>query len=42
MKVVRGSHLGHNSVRYEHEMVRNANANKTSGELGSAFGGTLV
>ena len=29
-------------VCQEHEMIREVNANETSGEFGSAFGGTLV
>ena len=30
------------SVCQEHDVMRGADANETSGELGSAFGGTLV
>ena len=31
-----------NSVCQGHEVMRDADANETSGELGSTFGGTLV
>ena len=31
-----------NIVCQEHEVMRDADANGTSGKLGSAFGGTLV
>ena len=42
MRIGRWSELSVNSVCQEHEVIREANTNETSGELGSAFGGTLV
>ena len=43
MRIGRGSELSvSNSVCQEHEVMRDADANEISGELGSAFGGTLV
>ena len=42
MGIDRWSELGVDSVCQEHEVMRNADSNKTSGELGSAFSGTLV
>ena len=38
----RWSELRVDRVCQEHEVMRGADANETSGELGSAFGGTLV
>ena len=40
MRIGRWSELSVNSVYQEHEVMRDAD--ETSGELGSAFGGTLV
>ena len=37
-----GRHNNNNRVCQEHEVMREVDANDTSGELGSAFGGTLV
>ena len=42
MRIGRWSELSVDSVCQEHEVMRNADANETSGELGSALGGTLV
>ena len=42
MIIGRWSELSVNSVCQKHKVIREANANETSGELGSAFGGTLV
>ena len=42
MRIGRWSELSVDSVCHEHEVMRDADANETSGELGSAFGGTLV
>ena len=42
LRIGRWSALSVNSVYQEHEAMRDADANETSGELGSAFGGTLV
>ena len=42
MRTGRWSELSVNGVCQEHEVMRDADANETSGELGSAFGGTLV
>ena len=42
MRIGRWSELSVNSVSQEHAVMREADANGTSGELGSAFGGTLV
>ena len=42
MRIGRWSELSVNSVCQEHGVMRDADANETSVELGSAFGGTLV
>ena len=42
MRIGRWSELSVGSVCHEHEVMRDADANETSGELGSAFSGTLV
>ena len=42
MRIGRWSELSVDSVCQEHEVMRDADANETSGELGSALGGTLV
>ena len=42
MRNGRWSELSVISVCQEHEAMRDADVNETSGELGSAFGGTLV
>ena len=42
MMIGRWSELSVDSVCHEHEVMRDADANETSGELGSALGGTLV
>ena len=42
MRIGRWSELSVNSVCHEHELMRDADANDTSGELGSVFGRTLV
>ena len=42
MRIGRWSELSVDSVCYVHEVMRDADANETSGELSSAFGGTLV
>ena len=42
MMIGRWSELCVDSVCQEHEVMRDADANETSDELGSAFGGTLV
>ena len=42
MRIGRWSELNVDRVCQEHDMMREVNANETSGELGSAFGGTLV
>ena len=42
MRIGRWSELSIDSVCQEHEVMRDADANETSGELGSALGGTLV
>ena len=42
MRIGKWSELSGNSVCQDHEVMREADANETSGELGSAFGGTLV
>ena len=42
MRIGRWSELSVDSVCHEHEVMRDADAHETSGELGSAFGGTLV
>ena len=42
MRIGRWSELSVDRVYQEHEVMRDADANETSGELGSALGGTLV
>ena len=42
MRIGRWSELSVDSVCHEHEVMRGADANETSGELGSAFGRTIV
>ena len=42
MMIGRWSELSVDSVCQDHEVMRDADANETSGELGSALGGTLV
>ena len=42
MRIGRWSEPSVDSVFQEHEVMRDADANETSGELGSAFAGTLV
>ena len=42
MRIGRWSELSVDSVCQEHEVIRDADANETSGELGSALGGPLV
>ena len=42
MRIGRWSELSVNSVFQDHEVMREADANETYGELGSAFGGTLM
>ena len=42
MRIGRWSDLSVDNVCQEHEVIRDADANETSGELGSAFRGTLV
>ena len=42
MRIGRWSELSVDSVYHEHEVMRDADANETSGKLGSVFGGTLV
>ena len=42
MRIGRWSELSIGSVCQEHEVMRDADANKTSGELGSALGENLV
>ena len=42
MRLGRWSELSIDSVCQEHEVMRDADANETSGELGSALGGTLM
>ena len=42
MMIGRWSELSVDRVCQEHEVMRDADANETSGELGSALGGTLV
>ena len=42
MRIGRWSELSVDRVCQEHEVMREVNANETSGELGSAFGGNLV
>ena len=42
MMIGRWSELSVDRVCHGHEVMREVDANETSGELGSAFGGTLV
>ena len=42
MRVGRWSDLSVDSVCQEHDVMGDADANETSGELGSAFGRTIV
>ena len=42
MRIGRWSQLGVDRVCQEHEVIRDDDANETSGELGSALGETLV
>ena len=42
MRIDRWSELSVDRVCQEHEVMRDADANEASGELGSALGGTLV
>ena len=42
MRIGRWSELSVDSVCQEHELMREADANETSGELGSELGGTHV
>ena len=42
MRIGRCSELNVDSVHHVHEVMREVDANETSGELGSAFDGTLV
>ena len=42
MRIGRWSELSFDRVCQEHEVMREADANETSGELGSALGGILV
>ena len=42
MRIGRWSELSVDSVCQEHEVMRDADSNETSGELVSALGGTLV
>ena len=42
MRIGRWSELSIDMVCHEHEVIREADANQTSHELGSALGGTLV
>ena len=42
MMIGRWYELSVDRVCQEHEVMRDADANETSGELGSALGGTLV
>ena len=42
MRIGGWSELSVNSICQEHEVMRDADANEKSGELGSAFGATLV
>ena len=42
MRIGRWSELSVDRVCQEHEVMRDADANEISGELGSALGGTLV
>ena len=42
MRIGRWSDLSVDRVCQKHEVMREVYANETSGDLGSAFGGTLV
>ena len=42
MRIGRWSELSVDRVCQEHEVMRDVDANETSGELGSALGGTIV
>ena len=42
MRIGRWSELSVDRICQKHEVMREVDANETSGELGSAFGGTLV
>ena len=42
MRIGRWSELTVGRICQEHEVMKEVDANETSGELGSAFGGTLV
>ena len=42
MRIGRWSELSVDRVCHEHGVMREVDANETSGELGSGFGGTLV
>ena len=42
MRIGRWSELSVDSVCQEHEVMGDADANETSGEIGLAFGGTLM
>ena len=42
MRIGRRSEVSVDRVCQEHEVMWEVDANETSGELGSAFGGTLV
>ena len=42
MRIGRWSELSIDRVCHEHEVMREADSNETSGELGSVFGGTLI
>ena len=42
MRIGRWSELSDDMVWQEYEVMRDADANETTGELGSALGGTLV
>ena len=42
MRIGRWSELSVDRVCHEHEVMREVDANETSDELGSAFGGNLV
>ena len=42
MRIGRWSELSVDRVFQEHEVMREVHANEISGELGCAFGGTLV
>ena len=42
MRIGRCSELSVDMVSQEHEVMREVDANETSSEIGSVFGGTLV